>query len=492
MRIAIGHIIQETNTFSPIPTTLQDLQIFRGSGVESRFRGTRTETGGFLDVLSSAKCDVIPLFGVDATTGGLLRRDDYQEIRSMILNELASVLPVDGVLLALHGAMCADGVDDIEGDLLAAVRRLLGPKIPLAVTLDLHANMTNAMVANSQIIVGYKTWPHVDHYETGSAAAQLMLRTLAGEIKPVTTMRKLRMILPAENMQTGKGPMAEVFASGEAWRLQHPEVLSVSVFGVQPWMDVAEMGCATLCVVDHNLQIGQQCVDSIAMAFWERREKFAADLISPAEAIEKALAMDGGPVVLAEPSDSPSSGATGDSAELLRELMTRASGVPAAIWICDPKAVAEAWQSGVKSRIETQVGGQLDPFDHKPLPIKATVENLSNGEFTYTGVFRRGLVERMGRTAVLRAGQITILISEKPVANISVDLFRSQQIEPKEQKIIVVKSPGGFRSEYEPFAKAIFLVDTPGVTSPNIKNLRYARISRPIYPLDEITRPFRT
>jgi microcystin degradation protein MlrC len=490
MRIAVGHIIQETNTFSPLLTTLQDFRISHGNELIVQFKGTSTETGGFLDVLSSAGVEIVPMFGADATTGGLLPAKDYQQICTMVAEEFKNAMPVDAVLLALHGAMCAEGVDDIEADLLAMVRNIVGPKIPVAVTLDLHANVTEALVRQAQIIVGYKTWPHIDHFETGASAAQLLLRALSGEITPVTIMHKLPMLLPAENMHTAAGrPLAKVFSEGENWRQRHPEILSISVYAVQPWMDVAEMGCTTMCVVDHNVEVGQRCVRAMAETFWNCREEFDVRLLAPGEAIRKALALEGGPVVLGESSDSPSSGAPGDSAELLRELMALAPNVPAAVWICDPNVVAEAWNIGQGGTIRTRIGGTIDTRNHAPVAIEAVVERLSEGEFTLTGIFRRGLVQKMGRAAVLRLGSIIILVSEKPTGNISADLFRSQQIEPKDQKIIVVKSPGGFRPEYEPFAAAIFMVDTPGIASANLHSLPYTRIPRPIYPLDEVQFP---
>jgi microcystin degradation protein MlrC len=487
--IAIAYILQETNTFSPLLTGLEDFRISLGHELIVDYAGTRTEAGGFIDVLCGAGIRIKPLIAAAATTGGRIRAEEYPSLRAMLQRELRKALPVNGVLLALHGAMCAEGIDDTEGDLLAAVRDSVGPDLPVVVTLDLHANVTAAMAGAAQALIGYRTWPHVDQYETGEAAARLLLRALAGGIRPVTRLCKIPMILPAENMHTGRGPMAEVIAAGDRCGATRPAILSTSVFGVQPWMDIAEMGCATVCVADGDARAALECAGDMALEFWSRRDRFAVRLLPPAEAIEKALAIGNGLVVLGESSDSPSAGAPGDSAELLRELLDRCPQIPGAVWICDPKSVEQAWHAGEGALIRATLGGAYDPANHRPLAVDAVVKRLSNGEFTLTGPFRRGSTDRMGRAAVLETGAFQILVSSRPVSNISADLFRSQGIDPQSRRIMIVKSAGSFRAEYEPFAAGIFMAGTPGICSPDIREIPYRHVPRPIYPLDELAWP---
>jgi len=485
-RIALGYILQETNTFSPLLTRLEDFQVDEGGALAARYGDTRTEAAGFLNVLGNAAVDVRPLLAATATTGGRIRRTDYRRLREMFVRHLESTIPVDGVLLALHGAMAAEETDDTEGDLLRAVRELVGPNTPIVATLDLHANVTEAMASSANALVGYRTWPHIDHYETGVAGAELLLRSLVGEVRPSTVLSKLPMIVPAENMHTSKGPMAEVFGVGDYCREQNPAILSTSVFGVQPWMDIAEMGCATVTVTDGNTAAGMECAQQMARRFWENRRRFDVKLVSPAEAVETTLAAKKRPVVFGESSDSPSAGAPGDSAELLRLLMQRCPEVDAAIWICDPRSVDYAWRAGKGALIHTAIGGAFDRIHHQPVPVDALVENLSSGDFVLTGAFRRGAVEHMGRSAVLQIGKIGVIVSERPVSNISADLFRSQGIHPERQQIVVVKSAGGFRAEYEAFAGEILMTDTPGICTANLKSIPYQNIPRPMYPLDDI------
>jgi microcystin degradation protein MlrC len=484
MRIAIGYLTQESNTFSPLLTTLDNFQLSWGGSAGDAMRGTRTEIGGFLEVLAAAGVETVPMFAGHAVTSGPIRSAEFARLRHMVAEEVRRSLPADAILLALHGAMCAEDVDDCEGDLLTAIRGICGPDLPLVLTLDLHANVTQAIISQVNALVGYKTWPHIDHAETGQAAARMLLSIVAGEIQPVTVMQKMPMIVPAENMHTSHGPMAEVFAHGERFRREHPEILSVSVFGVQPWMDIPEMGCATVCVVNRDAELGAKCAKSMGRRFWDLRDSFEVQLTPLTEAVDSALHIDGQPVILAESSDSPTAGSPGDSADLLREILARAPGVPAAVWICDPAATAEAFRHPPGTVLEFSVGGAFDKVNRRALRVRATVKRTSDGEFILTGPFKTGVRQNMGRAAVLEVGSVEVLISERPMQNISVDLFRSQGIEPKTKKLVVVKSAGGFRVEYEPFAAAILMVDTPGVSSANLRRMHYARIPRPMYPFD--------
>jgi microcystin degradation protein MlrC len=207
-------------------------------------------------------------------------------------------------------------------------------------------------------------------------------------------------------------------------------------------------------------------------------------LFTPDQAVEAALATRGGTVILAEPSDSPTAGSPGDSAELLPLLLTRAADQPSALWVCDPAAVHTARTAGAGAFIDTSVGGAFDPQHRRRIPVRAHVASLRDGRFTLRGQWNRGMLIDMGPAAVLECGPVSMLVSERPVSNIDPELFRSQGIEPERRRIVVVKSANAFRADYTPIARRIMLVDTPGISSPNLRALPWRRLPRPIYPLD--------
>ena len=481
MRIGIGYLLQETNTFSPVETRWDDFGLVESGDVVDRWAGTQTEIGGFLDVLGDARHDVVPLFAGWAMTAGRLSAATFEGLLAMIVRRLEAGGPLDGLLLALHGSMSAHGTDDCDGRIVEAARRVLEEK-PLVVTLDLHANLTAKLVSGADAVIGYQTYPHTDMYPTGVAAAELLLRTLREEIRPVTEFKKLPLIVGAENMQTTAGPMKQVFNTGYQAR-DRGDVLSVSAFGVQPWLDVEEMGCATLAVADANREAAASCAERMERRFWELRHDFAVPLPRPREAIELATQEPRGPVILAETADAPTAGAPGDSAELLLPLEQFAPDHSALIWIRDPKFVAQAVEAGVGGHVRGAIGGLFDKANHTPALLDATVRSITDGRFRFTGNYNKGMLNEMGTTTVVISNKTTVVVTQNAANMISPDVYRSQDLEPRNYDIVVVKSANSFRSEYD-FATKVILVDTPGISSANLRGLPFKRVPRPIYPLD--------
>ncbi len=483
MRIGVGYLLQETNTFSPVETRWEDFGLAEGGDVVDRWAGTQTEIGGFLDVLGEHGDEAVPLFAGWAMTAGRLSAATFERLLEMIVRRLEAACPLDGLLLALHGSMSARGADDCDGRIVEAARRIVADK-PLVVTLDLHANLTARIAAAADAVIGYQTYPHIDMYPTGVAAAQLLIRTLRGEVRPVTAFKKLPLIVGAENMQTTAGPMKKVFDSGYEMR-DRGEVLSVSAFGVQPWLDVEEMGCATLAVADANEAAAADCARRMAERFWRLRDDFAVPLLGPREAVELAAREPAGPVILAETSDAPTAGAPGDSAELLLPLEQFAPHHTALLWIRDPKFVAQAVEAGVGRHLRGAVGGVFDKANHTPALLDGTVRSISDGHFRFTGTYNKGMLNEMGTTVVVEGNKTTTVVTENAANMISPDVYRSQGLEPRDYHIVVVKSANSFRSEYD-FATRVILIDTPGISPANLKALPFERIPRPIYPLDSM------
>jgi len=484
MTVAIAGILQESNTFSPVKTRYQDFSPVFGEAALERHRGKATEMGGFIEVLSAARVRIAPVCAAWAITAGRMIRTDYDRLAGEFARHLARVRRPTALLFAMHGAQTAEGVDDVEGALLTIARGVLGDTVPIVVTLDLHANVTRTMVEHATAIVGYHTYPHVDLYETGGKAAHLLLRTLAGNVRPVMAFRKLPMIVPAENMQTTSGPLHRLIERGKALE-RRGRALAVSVFGVQPWLDIEEMGGSVVVVADGVARRAHATADSLAQRFWESRHEFDVRLTPPAQAIQQALRVPGGPVVLSESSDSTGSGSPGDSTGLLRALLSARLREPVAFFMVDPDAVDRAMRAGVGKSVTMAVGGKFDRAHSRPVRVTGCVRLLSTGLWTPRARgYNTGIETSMGRAVVLDVGSIRMLIAERSTMTVDPELYRSHGIEPLDMKIVAVKSPNGFRAAYQPIAKKIFLVDTPGVSTANLRTLPYTRVPRPIYPLD--------
>ena len=465
-------------------TRYEDFTPVFGHAALERHRGKMTEMGGFIEVLTKARKQIAPVCAAWAITANRLLRADFERLVNDFRYHLAAAGKPEGLLLAMHGAQTAEGADDVEGHVLGCAREILGPDIPIVLTLDLHANVTRAMIEQATAIVGYHTYPHIDMYETGQKAAKLMLKTLSGKVRPAMAWRKLPLIVNAENQQTSRGPARRLFARAQALE-RAGKAEAVSIFCVQPWMDINEMGSAVVAVTNSDPRAADRQAAAIAQKFWDTRRDFEITLTPVEEAIKLALATQGGPVILAESSDSTGSGSPGDSTGVLKHLVRAPLAEPAAIFLVDPEAAAALAAAGVGATVTLSIGGKFDRKNSKPVRVTGRVRMISDGRWTARARgYNTGIETCMGTTVVFEAGMVRILIAERSAMTVDPELFRSHGIDPAYCKIVVVKSPNGFRSAYEPIARRIFIVDTPGVSTAKLENMPFKRINRPIYPLD--------
>jgi len=482
-KIAIGRVSHETNTFSVLRLRLDDFSPSYGDEIFGVYSGTRTELGGFIDVLKAHDVEIVPTLAASATPSGPIIREDFEKIVETIVDDLKSVGGVDGVLLSLHGAMVGVDVPEPEGILLQAVREVVGDT-PIIVTLDLHALVSEMMVGNCDAIFGYNTNPHVDSYERGVEAAGAMMRAVRGEIRPLVTFRKLRMMPPTINQRTTEGPMVRLFE--RAYEMERvPRVINVSVFGGFPYADVARVGSSVVVVTDNDLELARRLSGELGEEMWSRRKEFLKEITPVGEAVERAVSAKEGPIILADVADNPGGGAPGDSTFILRELLRKGAKNVGVAVIKDPEAVAEAIKVGVCGTLTTRIGGKTDSFHGQPLEVTGKIRTITDGVFVHKAG-RVGLRVGVGRTAVLDVDGVEIILTEKSHAPNDPEVFRRNGIEPVERKILLLKSRGHFRAAYEPFSKEVIEVDAPGLTTPNLRWFRYKNIPRPIYPLDDI------
>jgi microcystin degradation protein MlrC len=489
VRIAIGQFMEESNTFVRQRADLDHFratQLLYGDEIVARLRGTRSEIGGFLDTLGTAGAEVVPTVAANAVSSGPVTRAAFAHVRDVLLARLRGGGRVDGVLLALHGAMVLEDAPDGEGELLAAVREAIGPAIPLVATLDLHATITPRMVEAADGLIGYDTYPHIDLYETGVKAARLVLGAARGEVRPVTLFARAPMLVPAEGQGTSHDPMAGLLAEAKALEAR-PGVLAVSLFPVQPWLDIPRTGFSVMAVADgvDRARGIEPMVRQLAWRAWEARRRFRAELLPVDEAIKRALAADGGPFVLSESADSTGSGSPGDSAHVLERLLALDVRQRCLVTVVDAPAVARAMAAGVGVDVATPVGGTLDPRYNRPVEIRGRVRTLSDGRFMGSDQKSAGVEFHMGRAAVIEVGRIGVLVTERSAFTVDPAFYRAVGLEPGDAKIVVVKSPLQFRDGYGSFAKACWVVDTPGPSTARLDRLGWAHVTRPLYPFDD-------
>jgi microcystin degradation protein MlrC len=382
--------------------------------------------------------------------------------------------------------MVAENNHEAEGTLLKEVRELLGEK-PLIITLDLHAMISDLIIKNCDAIFGYDTNPHIDMYERGVEAAETLVKTLKGELKPKTAHCKLPMILPTINQRTAEGPMVELLKTARKME-QQPEVLNVCLFPAFPYADVERVGSAVVAVTDNDFELAQNIANRVGKQMWDLREEFLKPLTPIKEAVQRAIQAPSGPIVLADVADNPGGGAPGDGTEILRELLKQKARNVGVACIKDPEAVAESVKVGVKGKLSMKIGAKTDSFHGEPLMVTGTVRTITDGRFIHKAM-AVGVPADVGRTAVIAIDGIEIILTEKSHAPNDPEIYRRNGLEPKDKKILLLKSRGHFRAAYEPFSKEVIEVDALGLTTPNLEWFTYTNIPRPIWPLDKVS-PF--
>ena len=485
MRIAVGCIGHETNTFSPVATTIDNFKkgsYHRGDEIIAAFRGTRTITGGFLDIAAQLNLQPVPLLWTFATPSGMVERTAYETLKSEFLALLQNAGELDGVLLDLHGAMVTDELEDVEGDLIQAVREIVG-ETWIVTTLDLHANITAKMADYSDTIIGFDTYPHIDCYERGFEAGQLLFGMNAGKIQPTMAYRQLPLLTAPPAQCTMKAPMTTVVDALHALETK-PGVVTATLSMGFPFADITDAGVSILVTTNGDMALAENYADQFASDIWGMREQFTFNLHTVESAIEIANQTDGKPIVLADGADNPGGGGPCDGTTILQKFIEADVQDAVIAVIADPESVGQAIAAGVGNRVQLNVGGKTDTQHGAPIALTGYVKTLSDGRFTLKGPMGRGTAGNMGRTAVIQVGGVEIILTERRIQPYDAEVLRSVGIEPRTRKLIALKSAVHFRADYTPIAHQILDVDTPGVHSPNLFNYDYQKLRRPIYPLD--------
>ncbi len=480
-KILIAECKQEVSTFNPVLSRYADFNISFGQELIDYHRTVRNEVGGALSVLDrQPNLELIPTYSAKAiTSAGTLAAEDFARIAKEFLEALRQLPPVDGVYFSMHGAMGAQGEDDPEGYLLQEARKILGERVPMVVSLDLHGILTDRMLLHADAIVAYHTYPHVDFFETGERAARLLLRIMAGEVRPVTARVEIPALVRGDELITATGLFGESIRAAQAIEAS-PGGLSAGMFIGNPFTDVLDLRTNAFVVTDGDEARARREAEQMAAGFWKHREKMQVPLTSLRDAV--ALAKDTrGTAVLVDAADATSSGASGDSNAILRELVAQDYRGRALLPIVDSAAVKDAFAAGVGGGVTTTVGGELDRKRFIPHLIQAKVLLLSDGRFRSESY---GEIWYSGDTAVLEADNITLVVTSRSVSLYDRSLFYAHGQDPKKFDLVVVKSPHCQQHMFAAWCGRLINVDAPGSTSANLQSLGHTRCRRPIFPLD--------
>ena len=511
MRIFAASIGTETNTFSPIPTALESFhESFYAAPGQHPEQPTlctaplwvarrRARAEGW--TLIEGSCSW-------AEPAGLVSRAAYETLRDEVLAQLRAALPLDGVVLGLHGAMVADGYDDCEGDLLARVREIVGASVPVGVELDPHCHMTQKRVRNATLIICFKEFPHTDFVARGEEVVELTLQAARGQIAPVMSLVDCRMI---GSFPTTLQPMRG-FVDKISMLEGKDGVLSISIAHCFPYADVPELGARILVVTDNRREAGDRLARNLADEFFAMRGKTQPDYYTPDEIIDIALSNAGpphignapsegqephavgaggghakntGPVVVADPSDNAGGGAPSDSTVILRRLIDRKVKGAAVGPIWDPMAVRLCFMAGAGGKLQLRFGGKTAPTSGQPVDARVTVIKLVRNA---TQSFVDAKVP-LGDSASIELDGISVVLISNRTQALGTDLFTGMGVGIADQRIVVVKSTNHFHAAFAPFASRVLYCDSGGPIPRDHRKVPYTRVQRPIWPLDENVEP---
>jgi microcystin degradation protein MlrC len=489
LRIAVGSVVHEANTFSPLIIDWDDVQshpFLVDEAVISEAGSLETAIEGFLAV--DAEVEWVPLVSSALPGGaGRLSLDAFEGLREGLVSRIEAAGRLDACLVSIGGGMVVDhpGLEDADGHLLTAIRNALPARCRLGVALDMHANVTPLMLEAADVMLAYQTFPpHWDKREIGTKIATLVVAAVRGEIDPVMALAKPPMLLQPESQDTLRSPMKDVLADADHAAAQ-AGVLGVSMVAGFGWCDVPEAGTSVIAITDGDRRLAERVATDLAVRWFEHRDAFRFPHVSVTDAVEQAVAHEGPkPLLLCDHSDNVGAGGAGDSTELLAALLRRGVSDVAYATICDPEAVAACIDAGIGNDLRLHLGGKRDPAHSRPVEVYGRVRSISDGRYTNTGRLWTGKPGELGRCIVLSTDGIDVIVSERPTGAADPAVLTSNGLEPSRYSTIVIKSQIFGPKSYDDLIAAHVVVAGTGWASSDFTNFTYRRLRRPIFPLD--------
>jgi microcystin degradation protein MlrC len=487
-RVLVAEFMHETNTFS---VQLTDEQAFRnsyyyvGDEISPAFKGTRTSIGAAFEAADKFGWEVVHPVATGANPSGRVTDECFEAVTKQILDACDGV---EGILLHLHGSMSTQSHDDGEGELLARIRRRVGDGIPVVVVLDLHATVTQEMADNANSLISYRTYPHVDQYERTWQAAELLERAMAKEVRPQVALARRPILYALDGGRTTSPPMMELLRRGDQLESEG-KALVVSVQAGFSSADVHDIG-PSIAVTGNDRAAAQAIAEELIDYAWEQRTFSSIHFTPLNEAIARAKAGEANaakPLVIADYSDNPGSGAYGDATNLLRAVLDADLQNVGFHAICDPEAVLQAQEAGVGNRVTLRLGGKVDPtMGGGPLEVTGHVAAITDGSFIAYGPMGGGARRNYGLSLLLRVGGVEIIVISHNGQATDLGQFTSLGVDPTRKSTLIVKSMQHFRAAFEPIAREVLEVDTGALSTRNFKERPYKNVRRPIWPLDTI------
>ena len=492
IRIATAGFQHESNTFSPVPASLD---LWRRAGILESAAAIRAEyassqstlAGFFAAAAEDPQVELVPLFFTRLMPMGAITAQATDFIFGRIIAAIRDNGPWDAVLLPLHGAAVSDTWPDADGELVRRVRETVGPGVPIGVALDMHANIARQLVDNADIVTVYQTNPHIDAHAQAMDCARLVLRLVRGEIQPTRALQTPPLLVNILCQGTSDAPMRELLQFAETQK-QRPGVLSLSVVEGYPYADVPEMGMSFIAITDNDQALADDVAHQLAFAAWRMRDALNRGGTPIDEALHQAHAATAGPVVLFDVGDNVGGGSPGDSTHILHAA--RRLGISDLLQaLCDPQVVRQCQAAGIGGRIEASVGGKSDALHGAPFAIQAVVSALSDGCYEETGPTHGGFrFFNDGPSCALRTDDgYRLVLTSRSAGSSSLQQFRALGVEPLDMKIIVAKGVHSPRPAMEPIARQLIWVASPGVTSADLSTFSYRHRRRPMYPFEPQT-----
>ena len=485
MKVFIAAMAHETNSFSPIPTSRANFEnslLFHPT--DHPDADLERVFVGYSDFIRVARarnhqpiCSLVAFCQPSAPTA----QADYEEIRDRILDDLTVALPVDAVTLLLHGAQMAQGYDDCEGDILARIRALVGPDVPVGVELDLHCNITAQMMENATAIVACKEYPHTDFTECAVKLYGIIEQAVKGRSTPTMAYLPLPML---SKFHTTVEPFLSFLERVRALETEDG-VLAISLAHGFPWSDMADCRAGILVVTDGDTPKAEQIAANLAPEFFSYRSEIYGNYLPIHKVLDIAEEAEIYPTVIADVTDNSGGGAASDSTFILEEMLARDMQDAALGMIWDPVMVQMASDAGEGAVLSLRIGGKLGPMSGKPLDIEATVTAVANAPY------QRGLdlnvKEALGPSVALKVGGVHVILNSIRQQVFSPDCFTELGIDIGSLKTIVVKSSQHFFAQFSPVAARVLYCEAPGTLSSDLASVPYQKITRPIWPLDDVT-----
>lgn len=481
-RIAVAGLHHETNTFAPLKATYAEFErgggwpgLQRGADFFETFPGMNLPIAGAIEVFARGGHEVVPLVWAAATPSAQVTEDAYERIVGAMLQDLRAAGPLDGCYLDLHGAMVTEHLDDGEGDLLRRIRAIVGPTMPLAVSLDLHANVTLQMIELTDFMIAYRTYPHVDMARTGERAAVALLNLLSTRRKPGKAFEILPFLIPLSWQCTMTEPAGEVYRELE--RLESMTGVTLSFTPGFPAADIRD--CGGVVFGYGGGEEASAAVSALTALICRREKDFAGRLYDADEAVAEALRRPAGkPVVLADTQDNPGAGGSSDTVGLLEALVRAKADRTALAVMWDPAAAEAAHRAGAGATLTLDLGGKSGAPGQRPFRTTVTVERLGDGRFLATGPMYGGARMNLGPMALLRIGGVRVVTATRKVQAADREIFRHLGIEPAEERILALKSSVHFRADFAPIASDILVVKAPGAMLADPADFPFKRLRR--------------